>query len=248
MVFSTRFLKNATIDIVLRYLWTFILCLLTSFGVAKAAAAELEQLRVARSDDGVYVSAIVQFDLPPVVEDALLKGIAMFFVVEADVYRERWYWTDRRVISATRTIRLAYQPLTRRWRVNIISGLINSSAGLRATLNQNYDTLPEALSAVQRLSRWRIADSAEAEADAPYKFEFRFKLDLSQLPRPFQIGVAGQKEWNIAAEYTGLLPLERLSTEALKAPAAQATSGDKAKPGPISSPGLPQATTAPATP
>lgn len=153
-----------------------------------------------RADDGVYLSAIVRFDLPAVVEDALLKGIPMFFVAEADIYLNRWYWADKRAASATRTIRLAYQPLTRRWRVNIVSGLINNSSGLRATLNQNYDTLPEALSAVQRLSRWRIADNAEVEVDVVHRLEFRFNLDLSQLPRPFQIGVAGQRDWTISAQ------------------------------------------------
>ena len=124
----------------------------------------------------------------------------MFFVAEADTYLIRWYWVDKRVTIATRTIRLAYQPLMRRWRVNIVNGVINNSDGLRATLNQNYDTLPEALSAVQRLSRWRIADNTEIEADAAHRLEFRFSLDLSQLPRPFQIGVAGQKDWTISAQ------------------------------------------------
>jgi Domain of unknown function (DUF4390) len=178
-------------------------------------AAELTQFGVERADDGIYLSAIVQFDLPAVVEDALLKGIPMFFVAEADIYLSRWYWADKRVASATRTIRLAYQPLTRRWRVNIVSGLINNSAGLRATLNQNYDTLPEALSAVQRLSRWRIADNAEVEVDVVHKLEFRFNLDLSQLPRPFQIGVAGQRDWTISAQQN-----ERLLLGAAKPKAA----------------------------
>ena len=102
--------------------------------------------------------------------------------------------------SATRTIRLSFQPLTRRWRVNIVTGLINNTSGLRATLNQNYETLPEALSAVQRLSRWKIADNAEVDPDMVYKLEFSFNMDLSQLPRPFQIGVSGQKDWTISAQ------------------------------------------------
>jgi hypothetical protein len=174
---------------------------------AAALATELTQLKVERSDEGIHLSAIVQFDLPAVVEDALMKGIPMFFVVEADIYQSRWYWADRRVASATRTIRLAYQPLTRRWRVNIVTGLINNSAGLRATLNQNYDSLPEALSAVQRLSRWRIADNAEVDPDVIHKLEFSFRLDLSQLPRPFQIGVAGQKDWTIAVQQSERLQL-----------------------------------------
>ncbi|MES2192196.1 MAG: DUF4390 domain-containing protein [Pseudomonadota bacterium] len=187
-----------------------------------AAAADLTPIRVERGDDGVYLSTIVHFELPPVVEDALLKGIPMFFLVEADVYQNRWYWTDKRVASAARTIRLAFQPLTRRWRVNIVSGLINSSAGLRATLNQNYDTLPEALSAVQRLSRWRIADNADLEPDVVHKLEFSFRLDVSQLPRPFQIGIAGQRDWTIAVQAT-----ERLQLGPLKASPAAAVAVDK---------------------
>ena len=110
--------------------------------------------------------------------------------------------------SAARTIRLAYQPLTRRWRVNIASGLISSSGGLRATLNQNYETLAEAMSAIQRVARWKIADNAEVSPDTAYRLEFTFRLDLSQLPRPFQIGVAGQSEWNISAQVRERLRVE----------------------------------------
>ena len=167
-----------------------------------ALAAELTQLKVERAEDGVYLSALVQFELPPVVEDALLKGIPLFFVAEANFYQARWYWTDRRASSATRTLRLAFQPLTRRWRVNIYSGSassVNTSIGLRSTLGQNYDTLDEALGALQRFSRWKVAEGADIDPDTIYKFEFRFNLDLAQLPRPFQIGVVGQKEWTVSA-------------------------------------------------
>jgi hypothetical protein len=175
---------------------------------SSAWATEITQLRVERGDDGLYLSASVNFELPPVVEDALMKGIPMFFVIEADIYRDRWYWTDPRVASAARTVRLAYQPLTRRWRVNIASGLISNSAGLRATLNQNYETLTEAMSAIQRVARWKITENGEVAADASHRLEFSFRLDLSQLPRPFQIGMAGQSEWNISAQMKERLRVE----------------------------------------
>ena len=206
--FITPFLKNATLSTVARLLLGFCLGALLACGAGAASATEISQLRVERADDGVHLSALVRFDIPPVVEDALLKGIPMFFVLEADIYRERWYWTDPRVASAARTIRLAYQPLTRRWRVNMASGLISSSAGLRATLNQNYDTLPEALSAIQRVARWKIAETSDVDLDATHKLEFSFRLDLSQLPRPFQIGVAGQREWTVSAQLKERLRLE----------------------------------------
>lgn len=218
--FITPFLKNATLSTVARLLLGFCLGALLACGAGAASATEISQLRVERADDGVHLSALVRFDIPPVVEDALLKGIPMFFVLEADIYRERWYWTDPRVASAARTIRLAYQPLTRRWRVNMASGLISSSAGLRATLNQNYDTLPEALSAIQRVARWKIAETSDVDLDATHKLEFSFRLDLSQLPRPFQIGVAGQREWTVSAQLKERL---RLEPAAPTAPAAGST-------------------------
>lgn len=216
-----------------RRVFVWLLCIFSLHFGSAASATELTQLKVERGEDGVYLSAVVEFDLPPVVEDALTKGIPMFFVVEADIYQNRWYWMDRRVASAARTIRLSFQPLTRRWRVNIATGLISASSGLRATLNQNYDTLPEALSAVQRLSRWRIADNADVSPDVVHKLEFSFSMDLSQLPRPFQIGVAGQKDWTIAvqhAERLQLAPLRPSGSSGLPGPSVPASmSTDKPK-------------------
>ena len=200
MVFTTHSLKNAALEAIARLALLVCLCLLWAPARSLAAPTEITQLRTERAEDGVYLSAVVRFDIPPVVEDALGKGIAIYFVVEADIYRDRWYWTDLRVASAARTLRLAYQPLTGRWRVNIVSGLITSSSGLRATLNQNYETLPEALSAIQRVTHWKIAEVSEVEPDAAYNLHLNFWLDLSQLPRPFQIGVAGQRDWTISAQ------------------------------------------------
>ena len=207
MVFITHFLKSAALDALARFSLALFVGLLLTPRPSAAAATEITQLRVERAEDGVYLSAVARFDLPVVVEDALLKGIAVFFVLEADIYRDRWYWTDPRVTSAARTLRLAYQPLTGRWRVNIVSGLIASSSGLRATLNQNYETMAEALSAIQHVARWKIAEAAEVDPDAAYTLDLNFRLDLSQLPRPFQIGVAGQREWAISAQIKDRLRL-----------------------------------------
>ena len=191
-------------------------------------AAELTQLSTERAEDGVYMSAVFQFELPGVVEDALAKGIPIFFVAEVEVYQNRWYWTDKRVASAARTIRLAFQPLTRRWRVNITSGLVSNSVGLRATLNQNYDTLPEAMSAVQRLSRWRIADNVDIEIDTPYRLDINFNLDAAQLPRPLQIGVLGQKDWAVSARANQRLQLGVFKPDRPK-PALSSPAGDAEK-------------------
>jgi hypothetical protein len=179
--------------------WAFALllaCVALAPVQAQYAGAEVTQMEVERVDDGVYLTAAVRFELPTVVEDALAKGIPMFFVAEASIFRDRWYWYDKRVASAARHMRLAYQPLTRRWRLQISPQPIGNSGLI---LGQMFDTREEALLAVQRVSRWRIADADDVEPDATHNIDFRFRLDVSQLPRPFQIGAVGQSEWIILA-------------------------------------------------
>jgi hypothetical protein len=208
MAFITRCCKNRWPERALRQLcvWAFMLLA----GVCHAQiAAEVSQYQVERFEEEVLVSAQVAFDLPPAVEDALLKGIPMFFVTEASVVRERWYWYDKKLASVQRHMRLAYQPLTRRWRLNVSAGAGREvSVGL--SLNPSFDTLEEALSAIKRVSRWKIADVADFESGLKYKVNFSFKLDLSQLPRPFQIGALGQSDWDLNAATSTTLTLAPL--------------------------------------
>lgn len=177
--------------------------------LADSAQATVNQMRLEEADDGIYLTAQVEFELPVGVGEVLDKGIAIYFVVDAELYRERWYWADRKIGSATRHMRLAYQPLSRRWRLNVSSVPI-ANAGLGVSLNQNFDSLPEAMDAIKRVGRLRLADRTEVGDDATQPVHFSFRLDTTQLPRPFQIGVAGQADWNIVVERSARLPLEKL--------------------------------------
>lgn len=176
---------------------------------AQSHGASVAQMQLENGDDGVYLSATVQFELPSLVEDVLEKGIALHFVAEAELYRQRWYWTDRKVAQVSRHMRLAYQPLTRRWRLNVAPVPISGNAGFGVSLNQNFDSLEEALDAVKRVGRLRLGEVAEVGDDALHPVVFRFRLDTTQLPRPFQIGMVGQSDWDIAVERSARLPLEK---------------------------------------
>ena len=164
---------------------------------AQSATAELTELRAERRDTGLYLTAQVKLELGPVVEDALVKGLAVHFVAEAEVLRDRWYWYDRKVGTATRYYRLAFQPLTRRWRLNVSNEPI-SGAGLAGSISQNFETLPEALDVIRRQSGWKVADITDLDVDARQYMTYRFRLDMTQLPRPFQIAAGNQTEWSLS--------------------------------------------------
>jgi len=175
--------------------------------MAQPAAAELTDFHLERQEGALYLSATVRLDLPAPVEDALVKGIPVHFVVDAELLRDRWYWYDRRVAAVARHMRLAYQPLTRRWRLNTSSEPIDA-AGLGVSFTQYFDTLAEALLALRRISRWKIAEAADMEPGARHNVDFHFRLDVTQLPRPFQILGVGPSEWVIAVSRNQRLPVE----------------------------------------
>ncbi|MDB5872338.1 MAG: hypothetical protein JWQ07_1780 [Ramlibacter sp.] len=180
-------------------------CLLALGARAEPPITEITQLRLERTDEGVMLSASVKFELPAVIDDALAKGIPMFFVAEASLFRDRWYWYDKQVVAAARHMRLSYQPLTRRWRLTVSPNPIGNS-GL--ALGQTFETREEAMAAVQHTSHWKIADVGDVDPDARYNVDFRFRLDVSQLPRPFQIGAVGHADWNIAVMRNQRLAIE----------------------------------------
>ena len=170
-------------------------------------SVDLQNLKISRQGDGVYLSADWHFDLPSTLEDALLKGVPLYFVTEAELTQERWYFYDKRVALAERHVRVMYQPLTRRWRVSVLPHAF-SGTGLGVNLGQSYASAEEAMQTVRRLTQWRIANAADLNAEAKQTLFVRFKLDLSQLPRPLQMGALTQSEWNINYSKSQRLILE----------------------------------------
>ena len=158
---------------------------------------DLDKLAVIHSDDGVLLSYSVRFDLPRDLELALSKGIAVVFVAQASVWRKRWYWTDQLKGETTRRWRLAYQPLTRRWKLNLDG------------LSRHYSSLNEALDALRRTDRWRIADAIPGTDDQDCYVDFSFRLDTDELPRPLQIGLGGLTDWTLDVQRRAWVPALR---------------------------------------
>lgn len=156
--------------------WLAALIALTP-GAVRAEGVELAQLSTRRADDGLELSFTTRFDLSHAAEDALHKGVPLYFVAEVTVLRNRWYWRDARVSQTERNWRLAWQPLTRQYRV--------STGGL----HQSFSTLDEALTVLRGQSAWRVAEPKDIEDSGSYYLEFSYRLDVSQLPRPMQIGL-----------------------------------------------------------
>ena len=165
-----------------------LLTLLVLLGVFAAPAAQaqgidLSSLQTERGDEALLLNFSAAYALTKPVEDALQKGVPIYFTAEVSVYRKRWYWRDDRISHLSRSWRLAWQPLTRQYRV--------STGGL----SQSYASLHEALASMRGAQGWRIVELSQLDEDTKHYLEFSYKLDTGQLPRPMQIGLSAPEGW-----------------------------------------------------
>ncbi|MEO8202264.1 MAG: DUF4390 domain-containing protein [Betaproteobacteria bacterium] len=160
--------------------------------VAQAARAddiELLEARLESTEEGVALNADFAFDFNARLEQAVTNGVALYFVVEFELTQPRWYWFDEKTATRRRQTRLSYHALSRHFRL---------STGL---LQQNYATLGEALAVLRRVRNWVVLDKSVPLSDAPYQASLRMRLDLSLLPKPFQVSALTSREWHLESEW-----------------------------------------------
>jgi len=162
-----------------------VLCFTGLVSPVKAQGVELALLKTSRAEGGLNLDFAARLDLPKTAEDAMMRGVPIYFVAEATLLRGRWYWRDERVSRVSRSWRVAFQPLTATWRVSL------------AGLNQSFPTLHEALSAASSSAGWRLAEPNQLDPDKSYYVQFSYRLDTSQLPGPMQFGLGGGGEWSV---------------------------------------------------
>ena len=106
-----------------RLLFCIVLALPLLFSSAVGADTIGVQSAELRSEDDDYVLN-AQFDVAfnPTLEEALQNGVSLYFVLEFDLGRPRWYWVDEKLAQLAIQYRITYSPLTRQYRVS--SGLL----------------------------------------------------------------------------------------------------------------------------
>ncbi len=153
---------------------------------ALAQGVELSSLQLGREDAALTLEYSARLKLSHALEDALKRGVPMYFVAQATVWRSRWYWRDERIAQINRSWRLSYQPLSASWRLSL------------GGLAQSFPSLGEALAPLSRVTGWRLAELERLDPAALHYVEFSFQLDNSQLPQPMQIDLGSDWKLGIA--------------------------------------------------
>ena len=162
-------------------------CVLPSTPV-RADTLELREARLEAQDDGWIITADFNVELNQRLEEAVNKGLPLYFSFDFELARTRWYWFDEKPAEFSQTYRLWYHALTRQYRL---------SAG---TLYQSFNSLGEAL---RLLSRPRLPafDRARVRPGETYTAAVRMRLDVSLLPKPFQLSAMTNREWTLDSDW-----------------------------------------------
>jgi Domain of unknown function (DUF4390) len=169
-----------------------LLCLMGLSVLATSVNAEgikIKSFELERVDNDWLLNASFQIELSPGLEEAVQKGVVLYFQTEFDLTRSRWYWFDEKPAVLQRQTRLSYQPLTQQYRI--------ASEGFTFSAK----TISEALQAVGSVGGWRVIDNSQLDPGKLYTASLRMTLDLSKLPKPFQVNALNNREWNVSSDW-----------------------------------------------
>lgn len=171
--------------------WAFLSFVLTCTGLAGAGELALRNPNLSQNEEGMVLNAEASIELGQRLEDALSRGVTLYFVREFEMSYPRWYWINDKRFTANQTIKLYYHALSRQYRV------------VTGASSQSFQNLEDALKWLVRIRNWQVIERGDLgglKAGETYQASLKFRLDNSQLPKPLQINVLFVKDWELSAE------------------------------------------------
>jgi hypothetical protein len=191
MTFSTLIssLRTPAAGLSLVRAFSFALAMIAFAPVVHAEGIEVRTVAVQPTDDGWDLDAAFDVQFNPRLEEAVTRGVPLYFVVEFELARPRWYWFDEKPVQLSRMYKVSYMPLLRQYRLTI------------GTQYQNFTRFEEVTRVLSRLHGWHVADKGALQKDQVYEAAVRMRLDTAQLPKPFQVNAIASRDWTLASDW-----------------------------------------------
>ncbi|HTS85545.1 MAG TPA: DUF4390 domain-containing protein [Usitatibacter sp.] len=141
------------------------------------------------TDDGWQLNAEFNITFSPRLEEAVNRGVPLYFVVDFELARPRWYWFDEKPIQLTQTYKISYTPLLRQYRISV------------GNASQNFTRFDEVARVLSRLRGLPVAPKGALAIGVAYQASVRMRLDTAQLPKPFQFDAISSRDWSLASDW-----------------------------------------------
>jgi hypothetical protein len=173
----------------------FLALLASVAGGARAQSIEVRDVALRATEDGLVLDANFDFELTPRLAEVVANGVPLYFRVEFELTRHRWYWFDERTAERLLQMRLSYHALSRQYRLS------TSAPTRQYLLQQNFASLEEALNVLRRVRSWLVVDRAVSFSKADYDAAVRMRLDTTLLPKPFQLSALTSRELHLESPW-----------------------------------------------
>ena len=165
-----------------------LLSLLLPAAAIQAAGIQIKSVNLTAAGNGYEINIDSEIMLNDTLEQALEKGIVLYFVTKFSLFDARWYKLNDEVARSKFVVGLRYYALTRQYHLN------------HPVFSQSYYSLQEALQALGRIRDLPLTVKSEVKPDADYVASVRVWLDLTRMPKPFQVETIGSSQWDLSSD------------------------------------------------
>ncbi|WP_292966773.1 DUF4390 domain-containing protein [Nitrosomonas sp.] len=148
----------------------------------------IESFQIRKSNENFQIDVEADIALSETMKQALKKGVDLYFVTRLLVVKPRWYWLNEEIARSKARIGLSYQALTRQYRL------------VQGGQSQNFPTLKAALQALGHQPGLQIRENEPLLPDTTYTAILQVWLDISRLPKPFQLEWLDTEDWTLSSE------------------------------------------------
>ncbi len=176
----------------LGWLGLLVACWLTLL-VPQARAADqgisVKEARLELAEDGWQLSADFDIQFTATLQEAIVRGVPLYFLIEFEARSPRWYWFDKRAVQVDRERKISYLPLTEQYRLSV------------GNFSESIKTFDEVKRKLSRVRGWAVTGRDSFRPGEKYDVMVRMRLDTAQLPKPFQITAFASKDWTLASDW-----------------------------------------------
>ena len=166
----------------------FLLILWLPVTVTQAKGIQIKSVSMVSVEQWYEISIDSEIALNATLEQLLEKVIVLYFVTKFSLVDSRWYWLYDEVARGKLRVGLRYYALTRQYHLN------------HPSFSQSFNTLAEALQALGQLRDYPLIVKSDLKNDVDYIASLRIWLDLTRMPKPFQVEALGSRKWDLSSD------------------------------------------------
>ena len=177
-----------------QFLLVWLLAFFATTALAGNSSMIIKTAELVPLDDSYALKADIDIKFSNEIEQAIIKGFDLNFLVEFQLLSPRKYWFDDEIVTVTHEITLSYHALSRQYLL------------VQDGQQKTFVTLDEATDELSYISNLKMFKKFDVEKSGNYKAALLMRLDHKKLPKALQVDSLGSDEWKISSQRFEWIP------------------------------------------